>query len=133
MKEAWKEVNNHNRVRKLKEKHQQLNMDIQKKIRHAYWKYVEDVITPLDSETRTSQKRFWTYIKHIKNDSCTIGVLKENGNNSTTSKKKADAANRQFKKLFMRETPIPPEERNSAQLYPNAEFLIITKAGLQKL
>ena len=133
MKEAWKEISNHNRARKLKEKHQQLNRDIQKKIRHAYWKYVEDIITPLENEARTSQKRFWTYIKHMKNDNSTVGVLKENGTNHTEAKGKADALNRQFQKVFTRETPIPLEERNTAQLYPDAEPLTITAPGVQKL
>jgi len=39
----------------------------QKLLRQSYWQYIEDIVTPKETEgTFNSVKKFWTYIKHIK-------------------------------------------------------------------
>lgn len=40
---------------------------IQRKSRQAYWKYIEEIVTPENKEeVHSLPKRFWTYIKHKK-------------------------------------------------------------------
>jgi hypothetical protein len=53
---------------------------VQKKLRAAYWLYIEDVISPLDStDTYKSCKRFWSFIKHSRSDITGMPPLKHNG------------------------------------------------------
>jgi hypothetical protein len=43
----------------------------------SYWQYIEDVVTPKETEgTFNSMKMFWTYIKHNKNISSRNLIIK---------------------------------------------------------
>ena len=64
--------------------------EVQKSLCQAYWDYISDIITPQpedDNNSRTSTKRFWTFIKHKKKDNSSITALKDKG---TEPKQKAD-------------------------------------------
>jgi len=51
-------------------KYKELKHESQKQIRKAYWKYIEDIVTPSNEKEEKSNcmKRFWSYIKHKKSE-----------------------------------------------------------------
>ncbi|KAI8490996.1 hypothetical protein Bbelb_314150 [Branchiostoma belcheri] len=58
-----------------------LNREIRKQMRRCYWRYTENLFSPTSSgeDTRTCQKRFWTYVKHQRSTTTGIPALKSNG------------------------------------------------------
>lgn len=78
-----------------------------KRMRQAYWSYIEIIITVKQEVTnkRSGPKRFWTYIKHKKGN-ITIYGHKDKGILHTDPKLKADILNRQFQSVFSASTPI---------------------------
>ena len=65
----------------LEQKFQQLKRKVQKELRHAYWKHIENIITPTANNANNlqSSKNFWKFIKHQKKDFSGIPSLKVNG------------------------------------------------------
>ena len=60
----------------------QMKAKVQRAERHAYWKHVENIINLGDPESDhriSKQKRFWSYIKSPRKDSCGVAPLEENG------------------------------------------------------
>ena len=52
-----------------KQKFRKIKHHIQKLLRHSYWQYIQDIVTPKETEgTFNSIKKFRTYIKHKKTD-----------------------------------------------------------------
>ena len=48
-------------------KYKELRSLIKKKLRQAYWKYIEDIITPLQEDNpHSGMKCFWGFIKRVK-------------------------------------------------------------------
>ena len=47
-------------------RYKELKSKTQREIRKAYWKYIEDIVTPRaeSDKDQNCMKRFWTYIKH---------------------------------------------------------------------
>ena len=65
---------------------------VQRKMRQAYWNYIEEVISiehVPEQNNRTNTKKFWTYNKHRKKDNSTITGLKVKGCLFTDPKQKA--------------------------------------------
>ncbi|VDI21854.1 Hypothetical predicted protein [Mytilus galloprovincialis] len=43
---------------------------VQRELRRAYWKYIENIVTPKEENNQySSMKQFWTYIKHKRTES----------------------------------------------------------------
>jgi len=132
-----KKSNDPSHIKKFKEMKQQ----VQKKLRHAYWSYIENIITPQPTESNTnrnSMKRFWTYIKHKRKDNSAIPGLRDKGLLHTDAKQKADILNRQFQSVFSTNTPISAENyksqySNTDKSYPVASDINITCNGIEKL
>ena len=60
-----------------KKKFKKIKHHIQTLLRQSYWQYIEDVVTPKETEgTFNSMKMFWTYIKHKKNLSSRNLIIK---------------------------------------------------------
>lgn len=120
---------------------------VQKKLRQAYWTYVEDLVSPQEqpvpetpSRKDDSSKRFWTFIKHKKSDNAGIAGLKENGRLKTDSVHKANILNRQFQSVFTEKTSVTKEEfqartqmKTEPTDFPDSDDIIITCAGVEKL
>ena len=69
----------------------------QKKVRQADWKYIEDIITPLQEDNpHSGMKRFWGFIKRVKRYYVNVGTLKKGGEVISNSKEKADLLNKHF-------------------------------------
>ena len=75
--------------------------DYRKSVRNLlhteYYKYINNLLEP---ENDSSSKSFWKYIKSRKQDSVSIGTLKDNGNIAESAKEKAEMFNGQFCSVF---------------------------------
>ena len=103
---------------------------VQRKIRQAYWSYVEDIISP--TEIDKSPKRFWSYIKSKKQDSMGVAPLRHENQLVSSSKGKADILNNQFKSVFTKEDTahIPSCGRSNIPTMPS---ISITEQGVNNL
>ena len=80
-----------------KDRYRDLKHKTQKKIRQDYWKYLEDIVTPSEgNNTRAANKKFWSFVKHTRQDSVGIPNLTDTqGDEHTTLQGKAQALNQQ--------------------------------------
>jgi hypothetical protein len=109
--------------------------ELQKALRNAHWRYVEDLIDtgdPADLNRPTQQKRFWTYIKSLRKDNSGVSPLREAGVLRDNPEEKANILNRQYESVFTREsegqTPTPSGPRISEMPY-----IHISAEGVRKL
>ena len=83
-------------------------------MRGAYWKHVSNKFTcendSSDPDTPKPEKikKFWSFIKSLKNDAFGITLLRENGILKTDSKEKANICNRLFQSAFTRKNDSDP-------------------------
>ena len=113
---------------------------VQRKMRQAYWNYIEEVISiehVPEQNNRTNTTKFWTFIKHRKKDNSTIPGLKVKGCLFTDPKQKADILNRQFQSVFSDHTKISEQEFREEQMMKTkpskAANDIYMNYGVQKL
>ena len=60
--------------------------EVQKKLRAAYWQYVEEIIAPTNAEdSMGANKRLWGLFKHSKSYSKGVPPLKHQGNLITSA------------------------------------------------
>ncbi|MEW8547734.1 MAG: endonuclease/exonuclease/phosphatase family protein, partial [Candidatus Thiodiazotropha sp.] len=119
----------------------ELKHQVQKFTRQAYWKYVEGIVTPGEQETEhTSMKRFWTYIKHKRNDNVGISSLKGEGRLFSHPVDKAELLNKQFQCAFSSSEEVTQEEFSTDYSMPTEENqfpvldnIDITLNGITKL
>ena len=78
--------------------------DFRKEVRNLmhteYYKYINNLLEPESDKTSQS---FWKYIKSRKQDSVSIGTLKDNGRIAESAKDKAEMFNQTFCSVFTRE------------------------------
>ena len=77
----------------------------QRSIKKDYWKYVDGLITDKD-EPPTSDKRFWKFIKHQRQEAQGVAPLKNNGKLEDDPVKKANILNAQFQSFFSPRSPL---------------------------
>jgi hypothetical protein len=122
--------------------------EVQKQLRQAY---IENMISPESDDKQETNKKFWTYIKHCKQDSSGVApFLDQDGKLVDDAKGKAEILNKQFTSVFSTVSPLTPAQ-TSAQLlqdhhptfgatvgsqnYPGTSMpdLVITENGVTKL
>ena len=88
-----------------------------------YYKYINNL---LELENDSSSKSFWKYIKSRKQDSVSIGTLKDNDNIAESAKEKAEMFNGQFCSVFNKEDMenIPAKGQSPHQVTPTTDILI---------
>ena len=84
---------------------------VQHSFRVTYWNYINDLISPHKEDGKyQGQKRFWSYIKSLKQDYSGVSSLKHNGKLVTDSIGKAEVLNTQFQsvspKILMETPPV---------------------------
>ena len=134
-----KSYRSRNNTSKLKD----LQHRIQKRFRQEYWAYIENIICPPqatqnDKEHRNKYKRFWTYIKHNKQDSIGVASLRdpETGRLETGQTAKARILHKQFQSVF---SPRMPSKLTThcadatKPCYPTMPEFTISTNGLLKL
>ena len=89
-----------------KEKLKALKKSIKKSTKQAYWKYTETIISENNPDnSRSSNKKLWTFIKHKKIDSIDVAPLKDNGILKDSPQDKAEILNKQFSSVFSTDSP----------------------------
>ncbi|CAG2222065.1 unnamed protein product [Mytilus edulis] len=74
---------------------------VQRELRRAYWKHIEDIKTPdFKKDKPNCMKRFWTFNKHKRSDRNQIPPLRNNGLLHPDSVEKANILNKQFQSVF---------------------------------
>ena len=126
------------RIKNLDKKVRDLKNNIQKKMRQAYWQYIQSIITPttddtIDSSPFCAMKRFWQYIKSTRKDYTWVATLKVNGKIINDPKEKADQLNKQFESVFTHETEVQPDLLPEASPYPVAPEVHIQEKGVRKM
>ena len=87
-----------------------LKAEIQRKLRHSYWDYIQGLITPDADDTgdRPSlSKRFYTYLKNIKTDNIGITSLRDEGLLHSNPRDKTHVLNKHFQSVFTPESALP--------------------------
>ena len=113
---------------------------VQKKLRCAYYQYVENIIKPFNNDNHLeTNKRFWGLLKHAKADNTGVHPLKNNGTLVSEPQEKASLLNFYFQSVFTRESPLTLKQHclNSMQEnsyhYPTMPETTITREGIVKL
>ena len=95
----------------LKDKYKHLKHHVQKELRHAYWTYIENIVTPeQDDNSFSNMKKFWSYIKSKKSDYSGVSSLKQDGRLISDPKQKSNSLNHQFQSVFSEAININPSE-----------------------
>lgn len=116
----------------------QLRGEVQRQLRRAYWHYLNSIFEGIDPEQRTKDKRFWTYIKHLKSSNVGVAPLKENGHLISDPKRQAQILNSQFQSVFSEGRGYNQDEFNNKCAMPPhnspvLEDITITVQGVRKL
>ena len=113
-------------------KFQDLKKEVQRELRRAYWNYVEEIVTPQESDPSSfsSMKRFWKFIKYKATDFNGVASLKVDGKLINEPKLKAEALNNQFQSVFTNETEFINQLPRRAPTMPNIH---ISTSGVLKL
>ncbi|CAG2243332.1 unnamed protein product [Mytilus edulis] len=62
---------------KITSKFKETNQMVQRELRKAYWKYIENIVTPKEENNQySSMKQFWTYIKYKRTESSGVVPLR---------------------------------------------------------
>ena len=117
--------------RKKDPRYRTLRHTVQSKLRAAYWKYVEDVVTPTNSttdEAHTSNKRFWSLFKHAKSDPSGIPSFKYRGQLVSDAATKASVLNDTFYTAFTRchtDSTLPSDNPHGRNLHFIINFIML--------
>ena len=86
----------------------------------------------LGENLQSNPKKFWSYIKSLKQDNVSIPPLKVNNQTITDSKSKANALNNYFKSVFTTDYTAtqPPAETSP---FPSIDNVTVTTPGIVKL
>ena len=127
----------------LIEQVKQLCREVQRELRRAFWRYVENLFTPTDSESNElpSLKRFYTYMKQLRSSKTGIPPLKTPDSILVTDPKdKAELLNSQFNKAFSSGTKYNDQEfkqkcpmPENSNTFPTIADINITSQGVEKL
>ena len=116
-----------------------LKREVQRKIRQNYWTYIEELFQP---NSPSISKRFWSFIKHARNDKTGVPTLKTQGTEIPNDNEKAALLNRHFKSVFTQERPMNLKQLAEQTLinqgvkqpsHPPMPPICITVEGVEKL
>ena len=116
----------------------------QRSIRRSYWQYLERTLSDNGSVSPNSDKKFWRFIKHQKQDAQGVAPLKCQGKLEDDPSKKANILNDQFQSVFSPRSPlslralctravgtIKPDD--ATHTIPQMPGINITEEGVRKL
>ena len=87
--------------KKITEQFKDVKRTVQRELRRAYWKYVDDIVTSQENDSQYSgMKRFWTYIKHKRTDNKGIAPMQQKGRLYSEPTEQANILNKQFQSAF---------------------------------
>ncbi|VDI17481.1 Hypothetical predicted protein [Mytilus galloprovincialis] len=86
---------------KITSKFKETNQMVQRELRRAYWKYIENIVTPKEENNQySSMKQFWTYIKHKRTESSGVAPKRSEGLLHSHPVEQANILNKQFQSAF---------------------------------
>ncbi len=115
-------------------KYHQLRSKCQKKIRKAHKEYMNNIFNLENTEREKSivSKRFWTYVKSKKRDSCSISPLRSEGLLISDAIGKGNILNQQYFSVFSKpEYQFIPAMANSTS--PTIPKIVVTDKGVLKM
>ncbi len=92
-----------NKTEELRNRFITLRSEAQRKIRKAHQDYLNvifNIDTPIDCDKTEANKRFWSYVKSKKKDSCSVSPQREEGVLVSDAVGKASILNRQYCSVF---------------------------------
>jgi hypothetical protein len=98
----WKQTHSEDSMIKFR----QLRSLAQRKLREAHRSYTDlifNLVDPDDFDKQAANKRFWTYVKSKKKDSCSTAPLRKNGVLISDAAGKAQILNDQYCSVFTQE------------------------------
>ena len=96
---------------------------VQKKLRSAYWQYVEDIISPKsDDNSLGAKKRFRGLFKHLKTEIKGVPPLKHQSNLISNAAGKAAVLNSYFQSVFTSHEPLDLKQLCQKQCDRNLEY-----------
>ena len=135
----------HKRIKKsgdetLKQEFKALKRLFQKRLRHAYWRYAEGLMSDDGENQTTPKKKFWSFIKARRTEAVGVSPLKEAGKLISEPKEQARIMNTQFHSVFSPKDTITAEEFELRcppgpylPEYPLCGDISITEDGVRKL
>ena len=100
-------------------------------MRKQHRQYVHQLLSESDDTPSSTNKKFWTYIKHRRGDGNNITAIKADNKLLTDKKSMADALNNQFKSVF---SPVEAQTiTKSVSPMPPMEKLIVHEDGVLQL
>ena len=80
----------------------------------------------------TKQKRFWSFIRSLREDSTGVSPLRNEGEIHSAAPEKAEILNKQFTSVFTHEPPGPLPDKGPSP-HPTMPDICISKEGIQKM
>ena len=124
----------------VKNHYKRFRAHVQKVIRDAYWKHISNIfflrrkaLIPTALEKMKRQKKFWSFVKSLKNDAFGINTLRENGILKTDTLDKANICNRQFQSAFTRESDDEIPSKGTSPFTPMGEITVDPNGVLKLL
>ena len=117
---------------KVEQRYKQLKTEGQRQLRKEHYSYVENLLTD-EENTDSVSKKFWSYLKHKRGDTCGIGTLRDGDCLVTDATKKAEVLNRQFQSVFTPTTPDILQTNTSSEMNPIQIGIEGVQAQLQRL
>ena len=129
--EKWKQTNS-------PETHQKfltLRSVCQKRLRKAHQDYLDNIFNlenNSEPDKATVTKRFWTFVKSKKKDSCSIAPLRSEGVLVSDSKGKANILNKQYCSVFSKNnsSAVPSKGPSDA---PTLGNIVVSETGVLQL
>ena len=108
--------------------------------RCIYWKHISNIFffeteSPDPDSPRKNEKakKFWSFVKSLKNDAFGINTLRENGILKTDTLDKANICNRQFQSAFTRESDDEIPSKGTSPFTPMGEITVDPNGVLKLL
>ncbi|KAL8586537.1 hypothetical protein ACOMHN_055241 [Nucella lapillus] len=84
--------------------------EAQRRMRRAYWDYIDTTLSEEPTEHKPKYKRCWSYIKNQKSANIGVAPLIMNGQLLMEPREKADALNKQYQSAFSEDKTYTEEE-----------------------
>ena len=124
----------------VKNHYKRFRAHVQKVIRDAYWKHISTIFyfeteSPDPGSPRKNEKakKFWSFVKSLKNDAFGINTLRENGILKTDTLDRANICNRQFQSAFTRESDAEIPFKGTSPFTPMGEITVDPNGVLKLL
>ena len=115
----------------VKNHYKRFRAHVRKVIRDAYWKHFSNIFSfetespdPDSPRKNEKAKKFWSFVKSLKNDAFGINTLRENGILKTDTIDKANICNRQFQSAFTHKSDDEISSKGTSPFTPMGEITV---------